>query len=113
MCCCAARAVLLPVARTGGDLPLPLRWGGYRAGGLARARWAARTARTPAAGSRAGAGRLVLVPALAVDRQGVRLGRGRGFYDRSLRCRDPRSSSRGGAHCRTGRRVAVGAATYP
>ncbi|WP_029402014.1 5-formyltetrahydrofolate cyclo-ligase, partial [Mycobacterium tuberculosis] len=32
---------------------------------------------------------LVLVPALAVDRQGVRLGRGRGFYDRSLRCRDP------------------------
>lgn len=31
----------------------------------------------------------MLVPALAVDRQGVRLGRGRGFYDRSLRCRDP------------------------
>jgi len=26
----------------------------------------------------------VLVPALAVDRRGVRLGRGGGFYDRSL-----------------------------
>ncbi|MBS2080167.1 5-formyltetrahydrofolate cyclo-ligase, partial [Mycobacterium tuberculosis] len=32
---------------------------------------------------------LVLVPALAVDRAGVRLGRGRGFYDRSLGGRDP------------------------
>ena len=30
-------------------------------------------------------------PALAVDRTGVRLGRGRGFYDRSLPDRDPRS----------------------
>ena len=29
--------------------------------------------------------------ALAVDRQGVRLGRGRGFYDRSLPARDPRA----------------------
>ena len=26
----------------------------------------------------------MLVPALAVDRRGVRLGRGAGFYDRSL-----------------------------
>ncbi|WP_019731575.1 5-formyltetrahydrofolate cyclo-ligase, partial [Mycobacterium avium] len=34
---------------------------------------------------------LVLVPALAVDRRGVRLGRGRGFYDRSLGDRDPRA----------------------
>jgi len=31
-----------------------------------------------------GAAELVLVPALAVDRQGVRLGRGAGHYDRSL-----------------------------
>ena len=30
-----------------------------------------------------GAG-LVLVPALAVDRSGIRLGRGRGYYDRTL-----------------------------
>ena len=33
--------------------------------------------------------RTVLVPALAVDRHGVRLGRGAGFYDRSLGFRDP------------------------
>ncbi len=32
---------------------------------------------------------LVLVPALAVDRAGVRLGRGAGFYDRSLAMADP------------------------
>ncbi|WP_020670238.1 5-formyltetrahydrofolate cyclo-ligase [Amycolatopsis nigrescens] len=31
-----------------------------------------------------GAASLVLVPALAVDRSGVRLGRGAGYYDRSL-----------------------------
>jgi 5-formyltetrahydrofolate cyclo-ligase len=35
----------------------------------------------PSAVSRAG---LVLVPALAVDRRGIRLGRGRGYYDRTL-----------------------------
>ncbi|WP_232315805.1 5-formyltetrahydrofolate cyclo-ligase, partial [Mycobacterium celatum] len=34
---------------------------------------------------------LVLVPALAVDRTGMRLGRGRGFYDRSLEHRDPQA----------------------
>jgi 5-formyltetrahydrofolate cyclo-ligase len=34
---------------------------------------------------------LVLVPALAVDRRGVRLGRGRGFYDRSLPARNPKA----------------------
>ena len=33
--------------------------------------------------------RTVFVPALAVDRHGVRLGRGAGFYDRSLSFRDP------------------------
>jgi 5-formyltetrahydrofolate cyclo-ligase len=33
--------------------------------------------------------RLVLVPALAVDRRGVRLGRGGGHYDRSLALRRP------------------------
>ncbi len=31
-----------------------------------------------------GAADAVLVPALAVDHQGVRLGRGAGYYDRSL-----------------------------
>src|SRR5262249_37176459 len=34
---------------------------------------------------------LVLVPALAVDIRGVRLGRGRGFYDRSLVHRNPQA----------------------
>ena len=33
----------------------------------------------------------MIVPALAVDRRGVRLGRGRGFYDRSLDGRDPQA----------------------
>ena len=32
-----------------------------------------------------------MLPALAVDRRGVRLGRGRGFYDRSLPGRNPQS----------------------
>lgn len=32
---------------------------------------------------------LVLVPALAVDRRGVRLGRGAGYYDRSIRALPP------------------------
>ena len=34
---------------------------------------------------------VVFVPAVAVDRAGVRLGRGRGFYDRTLVHRDPRA----------------------
>ena len=32
---------------------------------------------------------MILVPALAVDRSGVRLGRGGGYYDRSLPLRAP------------------------
>ncbi|MGH3576169.1 MAG: 5-formyltetrahydrofolate cyclo-ligase, partial [Mycobacterium sp.] len=81
-----AGRVLLPVARTtGDDAPLPLQWGEYRPGGLVAARfgllepaepWLPATALAEAS--------VVLVPALAVDRAGVRLGRGRGFYDRSL-----------------------------
>lgn len=81
--------VLLPVARTGpGGEHLPLMWGRYvpRAPGLlTKARFglhepagpwfpAGEIARVP----------VILVPALAVDRAGVRLGRGGGFYDRSL-----------------------------
>ncbi|SRX93879.1 hypothetical protein MSP7336_02123 [Mycobacterium shimoidei] len=85
-----AARVLLPVARTrGDDTPLPLQWGEYRPGRLVTARfgllepaepWLPPTALAEA--------HLVLVPALAVDRFGVRLGRGRGFYDRSLVYRD-------------------------
>src|SRR6476469_2632896 len=83
--------VLLPVAVTGADgTPLPLCWGEYRPGELAAARFGLLEpggSRLPAA-TLAEAG-LVLVPALAVDRRGVRLGRGAGFYDRSLPLRDP------------------------
>lgn len=85
--------VLLPVARTSvEDVPLPLRWGEYRPGGLIRGRWGLLEPPEPwlpcSALTEAG---LVLVPALAVDRMGVRLGRGLGFYDRSLQNRDPQA----------------------
>jgi 5-formyltetrahydrofolate cyclo-ligase len=85
-----ADRVLLPVARTtADDAPLALQWGEYRPGALVKARfglleppgpWLPATALAEA--------RVVLVPALAVDRAGVRLGRGRGFYDRTLMHRD-------------------------
>lgn len=83
--------VLLPVARTAADnTPLPLSWGEYRPGTLTTGRWGLLEPPRPwlpsAALAQAG---VVLVPALAVDRRGVRLGRGRGFYDRSLGGRDP------------------------
>jgi 5-formyltetrahydrofolate cyclo-ligase len=83
--------VLLPVARTAADdTPLPLRWGEYRRGALTRGRWGLLEPAEPhlpaSALAQAGA---VIVPALAVDRSGVRLGRGGGFYDRSLRGRNP------------------------
>ncbi|KJX75834.1 5-formyltetrahydrofolate cyclo-ligase [Mycobacterium lepromatosis] len=83
--------VLLPVARTSSDeIPLPLQWGEYRPGGLTPGPWGLleppelwlpKSALAEAS--------LVLVPALAVDYRGVRLGRGGGFYDRSLADRDP------------------------
>jgi 5-formyltetrahydrofolate cyclo-ligase len=82
--------VLLPVARIGPDGEyLPLQWGRYKPEGLVgglfgtqepapepNARWLPPSAVASA--------EVVLVPALAVDRRGVRLGRGGGFYDRSL-----------------------------
>lgn len=86
-----AGRVLLPVARTDADgAALPLRWGAYRAGALVAGRWGLLEPPEPwlPVSALAEAG-LVLVPALAVDRSGVRLGRGRGFYDRSLAARDP------------------------
>jgi 5-formyltetrahydrofolate cyclo-ligase len=83
--------VLLPVARVTPDgTPRPLLWGEYAPGKLVAARmgllepaepWLPESALTEAS--------LVLVPALAVDRRGVRLGRGAGYYDRSLGLRDP------------------------
>ena len=86
-----ANRVLLPVARTTADnSPVALEWGEYRPGQLVAARfgllepagpWLPATALAEAS--------VVLVPALAVDRTGVRLGRGRGFYDRTLVSRNP------------------------
>jgi 5-formyltetrahydrofolate cyclo-ligase len=85
-----AGRVLLPVARVSADdVALPLRWGEYRSDGLARGRWGLLEPVEPwlPASALAEAG-VVLVPALAVDHHGVRLGRGRGFYDRSLAFRN-------------------------
>jgi 5-formyltetrahydrofolate cyclo-ligase len=85
--------VLLPVVRTSfDDTPLPLRWAEYRPGGLVAARWGLLEPAEPwLPESALGEAGLVLLPALAVDRRGVRLGRGRGFYDRSLPARDPQA----------------------
>jgi 5-formyltetrahydrofolate cyclo-ligase len=88
--------VLLPVARTGGpgneDTPLPLRWGEYRPGALITGPWGLLEPPGPMlAESALAEATLVIVPALAVDRRGVRLGRGRGFYDRSLGGRNPQA----------------------
>lgn len=83
--------VLLPVSRTDeAGVALPLRWGEYVPGRLVDARFGLREPagpfREPAAIREAA---VVLVPALAVDRSGMRLGRGAGFYDRSLTLADP------------------------
>lgn len=78
--------VLLPVARNGMDgRALPMQWGAYEPGTLVAAEFGLREPPPPwlPAGSIADA-EVVLVPALAVDRDGNRLGRGAGFYDRSL-----------------------------
>jgi 5-formyltetrahydrofolate cyclo-ligase len=83
--------VLLPVARQGADdTPLPLQWGRYRADALVEAPFGLLEPPQPWLPAEAVAGAaVVLVPALAVDRQGVRLGRGAGFYDRTLPLADP------------------------
>jgi 5-formyltetrahydrofolate cyclo-ligase len=83
--------VLLPIARTSADgTPLPLKWGEYRPGTLVAAPFGLleppQPWRAPSALASAG---VVIVPALAVDWHGVRLGRGAGFYDRSLGFCDP------------------------
>jgi 5-formyltetrahydrofolate cyclo-ligase len=85
--------VLLPVARTTADeTPMPLRWGEYRPGALIAGRWGLLEPPEPwLPESTLAEASLVIVPALAVDRRGVRLGRGRGFYDRSLDGRNPKT----------------------
>lgn len=83
--------VLLPVARWADDgTPQSMQWGEYRPDGLVAGQlqllepvqpWLPPSALATA--------QLILTPALAVDRRGVRLGRGAGFYDRTLGLRDP------------------------
>ena len=83
--------VLLPVAREVDGQPSPLRWGTYRGGaGLIQAPFGLREPGPPIEPAEAiSTATLVAVPALAVDLDGVRLGRGAGFYDRSLPLADP------------------------
>ncbi|MEB3023618.1 5-formyltetrahydrofolate cyclo-ligase [[Mycobacterium] crassicus] len=82
--------VLLPVVRTDDDgTPLALMWGEYQpeslGNTLVKARFGLLEPAPPWLPADAVAqADLVLIPALAVDRRGVRLGRGAGFYDRSL-----------------------------
>jgi 5-formyltetrahydrofolate cyclo-ligase len=88
-----ADRILLPVARTtADDDAVALQWGEYRPGQLVTARFGLLEPAGPwlPATTVAEAG-VVLVPALAVDRAGTRLGRGRGFYDRTLVLRDPQA----------------------
>ena len=82
----AGAIVLLPIAREdAAGTPLPLRWGEYRNGGLVAARYGLLEPAPPWQPAEAiGAAALIVVPALAVDRSGTRLGQGAGFYDRSL-----------------------------
>ena len=80
------KRVLLPVARSDADgVPLPMQWGQYLPGQLVPARLGLQEPQKPWLPAEAVAdATVVFVPALAVDRAGVRLGRGAGFYDRTL-----------------------------
>ncbi|MGE2721509.1 5-formyltetrahydrofolate cyclo-ligase [Mycolicibacterium celeriflavum] len=79
--------VLLPVARyDSAGIPQPLQWGEYRPGELVEGRFGLREPKGPwSPPETIAVATTLLIPALAVDRSGVRLGRGAGFYDRSLR----------------------------
>ena len=85
--------VLLPVARTtADDTAMPLRWGEYQPGALNAGRWGLLEPPEPwLPESTLAEASLVIVPALAVDLRGIRLGRGGGFYDRSLDGRNPQT----------------------
>jgi 5-formyltetrahydrofolate cyclo-ligase len=87
----AGAAVLLPVARSDSSgNPQPLDWAGYAAGELVEGAFGLREPAPPwLPADTVASASLVLVPALAVDRAGVRLGRGAGFYDRTLALADP------------------------
>lgn len=76
------RQVLLPVVSAAG----PLDWARYQGpAALAAGPFGLREPTGPRLGAAViGSADSVLLPALAVDRHGVRLGRGGGHYDRSL-----------------------------
>lgn len=78
--------VLLPVAREAEGIPQPLAWGEYRSpADLVSAPFGLREPSAPWLPPAAiGEAAVVVVPALAVDRAGARLGRGAGYYDRTL-----------------------------
>ncbi|GAB2657075.1 5-formyltetrahydrofolate cyclo-ligase [Prescottella soli] len=78
----AGRRVLLPIT---GE-PGPLEWAEFTGrDDLVAAGYGLREPSGPVLPStEVAAATVVLVPALAVDRHGVRLGRGAGFYDRTL-----------------------------
>ncbi|MCK0172826.1 5-formyltetrahydrofolate cyclo-ligase [Mycolicibacterium sp. F2034L] len=78
--------VLLPVAgHDASGVPTALQWGEYVPGSLVEARYGLLEPPAPWLAAEAIAeAATVLVPALAVDRMGRRLGRGAGYYDRSL-----------------------------
>jgi 5-formyltetrahydrofolate cyclo-ligase len=79
----AGARVLVPVIGPAGE---PLRWAAYRgASSLSPGRFGIPTPTdAPEPTEAMTAAGMVLVPALAVDRTGVRLGRGAGHYDRTL-----------------------------
>jgi 5-formyltetrahydrofolate cyclo-ligase len=87
----ACARVLLPVAQTAQDsAALPLRWAEYFPGELTAARFGLLEPTGPVLPAESVAlAAVVFIPALAVDRRGVRLGRGAGFYDRTLARCDP------------------------
>jgi 5-formyltetrahydrofolate cyclo-ligase len=86
--------VLLPVAREDTDgTPLPLQWGRYLRARLVAAPFGLREPPSPWLPADAvAAAAVVLIPALAVDRTGARVGRGAGYYDRTLPLADPAAS---------------------
>lgn len=73
--------ILVPIARAG----QPMQWAEYRPGELIAAPFGLREPPPPwLAPESIAEATVLLVPALAVDRSGNRLGRGAGFYDRAL-----------------------------
>lgn len=78
--------VLLPVAREDENgTPRPLQWGRHVPGALVAAPFGLREPPPPwLPAEQVRDAATVLVPALAVDRNGARLGRGAGYYDRTL-----------------------------